>query len=99
MTVQENVCHVLKLLQGRNSPVVKNTNVMMDKEISKNKKVGEFGRDLVPWDASDSPAPDLGLQTNQGSHKNGHWDQFAVNAAKFGVKSTWNENVSLYYYQ
>lgn len=54
---------------------------------------GRFGdkRELQRWDAGDAANDSIGgLEDSTDSKK---WDQFAVNAAKFGVQSDYDENL------
>lgn len=49
-------------------------------------------RELQRWDAGDSANDSLGgLEDSADNNK--PWDQFAVNAAKFGVQSDYDENI------
>jgi len=61
-----------------------------DAAISNNRAANE--RELKPWmpDASVDGGKTLGLEDSTGG---GHWDQFAANEQRFGVKTDYDENI------
>ncbi|XP_057541278.1 polyadenylate-binding protein-interacting protein 4-like [Amaranthus tricolor] len=66
--------------------------IMLDSNISHSRHV-EVGRELEPWrpDKDDPLCPEL--ENVFDSPWSGSWDQFKVNEALFGVKSTFNEEL------
>lgn len=49
-------------------------------------------RELQKWDAGDAANDSIG-GLEDSTDSNQRWDQFAVNAAKFGVQSDYDENI------
>ncbi len=55
-------------------------------------------RELVPWIPDDDGTALEDLTLTSQSKKGGHWDQFAVNKAQFGVQTSFDEDASLLFH-
>jgi PAB1-binding protein PBP1 len=64
---------------------------VIDGVITKNKDVKE--KELVPWLPDQNDQIVLSNSGDLESSRNGSWNQFEVNERKYGVKSSYNENL------
>lgn len=66
--------------------------IMIDSSISQSRHV-DLERELTPWVPDDDNPECPELDNTFDRHSNRGWDQFEANAALFGVKSTFNEEL------
>lgn len=75
-----------------NQPLTKPSGFRTDTAISGNRFQGE--RELKPWvPDADIPDPSLESAGMSNSESGSGWDQFAVNEQKFGLQTTYDENI------